>query len=145
MPCRNIYVTQPSNLKICVQHPNRLNPSKLLPVNSWITMLLFPTFSNFSTFQTICAQCEKDACCDWVGDEGAGHFVKMVHNGIEYGDMQVRLKNLDFAKFPIFHLPFFPTCSWLAKRIIWWKTFWDYPTEKWPILLQVRLKISTTL
>lgn len=40
-------------------------------------------------FQTICAQCEKDACCDWVGDEGAGHFVKMVHNGIEYGDMQL--------------------------------------------------------
>ncbi|WP_016956511.1 NAD(P)-binding domain-containing protein, partial [Catenovulum agarivorans] len=28
-------------------------------------------------------------CCDWVGDEGAGHFVKMVHNGIEYGDMQL--------------------------------------------------------
>ena len=41
-------------------------------------------------FQTICAQCEKDACCDWVGEEGAGHYVKMVHNGIEYGDMQVR-------------------------------------------------------
>lgn len=28
-------------------------------------------------------------CCDWVGDAGAGHFVKMVHNGIEYGDMQL--------------------------------------------------------
>ena len=28
-------------------------------------------------------------CCDWVGDDGAGHFVKMVHNGIEYGDMQL--------------------------------------------------------
>src|SRR5680860_851804 len=28
-------------------------------------------------------------CCDWVGPGGAGHFVKMVHNGIEYGDMQV--------------------------------------------------------
>jgi len=40
-------------------------------------------------FQTICAQCEKDPCCDWVGEEGAGHFVKMVHNGIEYGDMQL--------------------------------------------------------
>lgn len=43
----------------------------------------------FPLSQTICAQCEKDACCDWVGDEGAGHFVKMVHNGIEYGDMQL--------------------------------------------------------
>ena len=28
-------------------------------------------------------------CCDWVGEDGAGHFVKMVHNGIEYGDMQL--------------------------------------------------------
>ncbi len=30
-----------------------------------------------------------EACCDWVGENGAGHFVKMVHNGIEYGDMQL--------------------------------------------------------
>ena len=28
-------------------------------------------------------------CCDWVGENGAGHYVKMVHNGIEYGDMQL--------------------------------------------------------
>ncbi len=28
-------------------------------------------------------------CCDWMGPDGAGHFVKMVHNGIEYGDMQL--------------------------------------------------------
>merc|ERR1712110_573890 len=40
-------------------------------------------------FQSICAQCEKEPCCDWVGEEGAGHYVKMVHNGIEYGDMQL--------------------------------------------------------
>ena len=32
---------------------------------------------------------EGEACCDWVGSGGAGHFVKMVHNGIEYGDMQL--------------------------------------------------------
>ena len=31
----------------------------------------------------------EDACCDWVGENGAGHYVKMVHNGIEYGDMQL--------------------------------------------------------
>merc|ERR1712111_122681 len=49
-------------------------------------------------FQTICAQCEKDACCDWVGDEGAGHFVKMVHNGIEYGDMQLIAEAYDIMK-----------------------------------------------
>jgi 6-phosphogluconate dehydrogenase len=40
-------------------------------------------------FQSICAQVDGEACCDWVGDEGAGHYVKMVHNGIEYGDMQL--------------------------------------------------------
>ncbi len=41
-------------------------------------------------FQAICAKVEGDApCCDWVGEGGAGHFVKMVHNGIEYGDMQL--------------------------------------------------------
>ena len=41
-------------------------------------------------FQSICAKVEDGSpCCDWVGDDGAGHFVKMVHNGIEYGDMQL--------------------------------------------------------
>src|SRR5437762_2403376 len=40
-------------------------------------------------FQSIAAQTNGQPCCDWVGDEGAGHYVKMVHNGIEYGDMQL--------------------------------------------------------
>src|SRR5512138_934117 len=41
-------------------------------------------------FQAIAAKVEGGApCCDWVGEGGAGHYVKMVHNGIEYGDMQV--------------------------------------------------------
>lgn len=40
-------------------------------------------------FQSIAAKADGEPCCDWVGDEGAGHFVKMVHNGIEYGDMQL--------------------------------------------------------
>lgn len=40
-------------------------------------------------FQSIAAQVDGQPCCDWVGDEGAGHYVKMVHNGIEYGDMQL--------------------------------------------------------
>uniref|UniRef100_A0A2P2I197 6-phosphogluconate dehydrogenase, decarboxylating n=1 Tax=Hirondellea gigas TaxID=1518452 RepID=A0A2P2I197_9CRUS len=40
-------------------------------------------------FQSICAKSEGEPCCDWVGDNGAGHYVKMVHNGIEYGDMQL--------------------------------------------------------
>jgi len=41
-------------------------------------------------FQAVSAKVEDDSpCCDWVGENGAGHFVKMVHNGIEYGDMQL--------------------------------------------------------
>jgi 6-phosphogluconate dehydrogenase len=41
-------------------------------------------------FQNISAKVEDNVpCCDWVGQNGAGHFVKMVHNGIEYGDMQL--------------------------------------------------------
>ena len=41
-------------------------------------------------FQSICAKvADGTPCCDWVGENGAGHFVKMVHNGIEYGDIQL--------------------------------------------------------
>ena len=41
-------------------------------------------------FQSICARAgDGSPCCEWVGENGAGHFVKMVHNGIEYGDMQL--------------------------------------------------------
>jgi 6-phosphogluconate dehydrogenase len=41
-------------------------------------------------FQTIAAKVEDGSpCCDWVGEAGSGHYVKMVHNGIEYGDMQL--------------------------------------------------------
>ena len=40
-------------------------------------------------FQDISAKVNGEPCCDWVGQDGAGHFVKMVHNGIEYGDMQI--------------------------------------------------------
>lgn len=39
--------------------------------------------------QAISAQVDGQPCCDWVGEGSAGHFVKMVHNGIEYGDMQL--------------------------------------------------------
>jgi 6-phosphogluconate dehydrogenase len=41
-------------------------------------------------FQAVAAKVDDGSpCCDWVGEDGAGHFVKMVHNGIEYGDMQL--------------------------------------------------------
>lgn len=40
-------------------------------------------------FQSISASADGEPCCDWVGETGAGHYVKMVHNGIEYGDMQL--------------------------------------------------------
>ena len=42
-----------------------------------------------SIFQAIAAKVDGAPCCDWVGEGGAGHYVKMVHNGIEYGDMQL--------------------------------------------------------
>lgn len=41
---------------------------------------------------------DSDVCCDWVGPEGSGHFVKMVHNGIEYGDMQLIAEAYDLLK-----------------------------------------------
>jgi 6-phosphogluconate dehydrogenase len=50
-------------------------------------------------FQSIAARVEDGTpCCDWVGEEGAGHFVKMVHNGIEYGDMQLICEAYDLLK-----------------------------------------------
>jgi len=50
-------------------------------------------------FQAICAKTEDgEPCCDWVGENGAGHFVKMVHNGIEYGDMQMICETYQMMK-----------------------------------------------
>ena len=50
-------------------------------------------------FQAIAAKVEDGTpCCDWVGDDGAGHFVKMVHNGIEYGDMQLICESYQIMK-----------------------------------------------
>ncbi|GHV14471.1 6-phosphogluconate dehydrogenase, decarboxylating [Spirochaetia bacterium] len=49
--------------------------------------------------QAISAKVEGGVpCCDWVGENGAGHFVKMVHNGIEYGDMQLICETYDIMK-----------------------------------------------
>ncbi|KAI9604054.1 hypothetical protein H4Q26_003664 [Puccinia striiformis f. sp. tritici PST-130] len=44
------------------------------------------------------AQSEGESCCDWVGQGGSGHYVKMVHNGIEYGDMQLICEAYDILK-----------------------------------------------
>lgn len=49
-------------------------------------------------FQAIAAKVGNEACCEWVGEEGAGHYVKMVHNGIEYGDMQLISEAYDLLK-----------------------------------------------
>jgi len=57
-----------------------------------------------SILQSISAMVDSDQgknttpCCDWVGEDGAGHFVKMVHNGIEYGDMQLICETYDLMK-----------------------------------------------
>ncbi|MCG3158074.1 MAG: 6-phosphogluconate dehydrogenase, decarboxylating [bacterium] len=49
-------------------------------------------------FQAIAAKVSGEPCCDWVGENGAGHYVKMVHNGIEYGDMQLICEAYDLMK-----------------------------------------------
>jgi 6-phosphogluconate dehydrogenase len=50
-------------------------------------------------FQKICAKTSAgEPCCEWVGENGAGHFVKMVHNGIEYGDMQMICETYQMMK-----------------------------------------------
>ncbi|MFC1763673.1 decarboxylating NADP(+)-dependent phosphogluconate dehydrogenase [Planctomycetota bacterium] len=50
-------------------------------------------------FQKISAQTDAgEPCCEWVGENGAGHFVKMVHNGIEYGDMQMICETYQMMK-----------------------------------------------
>ncbi len=50
-------------------------------------------------FQAIAAKTDAgEPCCDWVGENGAGHFVKMVHNGIEYGDMQLICEAYQFMQ-----------------------------------------------
>ncbi len=49
-------------------------------------------------FQAVAAQVEGAPCCEWVGDGGAGQYVKMVHNGIEYGDMQLICEAYDFMR-----------------------------------------------
>ena len=50
-------------------------------------------------FQAIAAKVEDGTpCCDWVGEDGAGHYVKMVHNGIEYGDMQLICEAYDLLE-----------------------------------------------
>ncbi len=50
-------------------------------------------------FQAIAAKVEDGSpCCEWVGDDGAGHYVKMIHNGIEYGDMQMICEAYDVMR-----------------------------------------------
>ncbi len=49
-------------------------------------------------WEDISAKAEGEPCCTYLGPEGAGHFVKMVHNGIEYGDMQLIAETYDFLR-----------------------------------------------
>ena len=51
-----------------------------------------------SIFQSIAAKVDHSPCCQWLGPDGAGHFVKMVHNGIEYGDMQIIAESYHIMK-----------------------------------------------
>ncbi|VDP16804.1 unnamed protein product [Soboliphyme baturini] len=49
-------------------------------------------------FQSIAAKVNNEPCCQWIGNDGAGHYVKMVHNGIEYGDMQLICESYHFLR-----------------------------------------------
>jgi 6-phosphogluconate dehydrogenase len=49
-------------------------------------------------FQAVAAKADGEPCCEWVGAGGAGHYVKMVHNGIEYGDMQLICESYQLMK-----------------------------------------------
>ena len=49
-------------------------------------------------YQAIAAKVDGDTCCEWIGAGGAGHYVKMVHNGIEYGDMQLICEAYDIMR-----------------------------------------------
>ena len=51
-----------------------------------------------SIFRSIAADADGEPCCEWVGPGGSGHYVKMVHNGIEYGDMQVIAEAYDIMR-----------------------------------------------
>ncbi len=48
--------------------------------------------------QSISAKVDDEPCCEWIGEEGSGHYVKMVHNGIEYGDMQLICEAYQFLR-----------------------------------------------
>lgn len=73
--------------------------------------------------QSIAAKSDGEPCCEWVGDEGAGHYVKMVHNGIEYGDMQLicEVRPTFFFSMNLMNaltcvgLRYHETCSWLIE------------------------------
>jgi len=97
-------------------------------------------------FQSISAKVDNEPCCDWVGDEGAGHFVKMVHNGIEYGDMQLICEAYD-----ILHNALDMTTDEIGKVFDEWnKTELDsflieitadilkYKVDGEPLLLQIK-------
>src|SRR3954464_13837627 len=52
-------------------------------------------------FTTIAAQVDGEPCCAYIGPDGAGHYVKMVHNGIEYADMQLIAEAYDLLRFAV--------------------------------------------
>jgi len=89
-------------------------------------------------FQAIAAKSDDGSpCCEWVGEGGAGHYVKMVHNGIEYGDMQLICEAFDLLRKGV-HL----TYAELAKTFETWnKGFLDsYLIE---ITAQIFTKMDT--
>jgi hypothetical protein len=99
------------SLSVPVSLVVRRVPETVLPSCPVVPMPLGPTSrrSSVSSYQLVgdgqltipektAAQAEGEPCCDWVGQTGSGHYVKMVHNGIEYGDMQLIAEAYDILK-----------------------------------------------
>ena len=108
-------------------------------------------------FQAICAKTpDGEPCCDWMGEDGAGHYVKMVHNGIEYGDMQLiceayqlmkegleadqrgdarRLRRMEQGRtrqLPDRNHPRHPGLQGRERASTWWTRSWTPPGRRAP-------------
>jgi len=93
-------------------------------------------------FQAICAKTpEGEACCDWVGSDGAGHYVKMVHNAIEYGLMQAYAEGFDLMHASEYKIDLAAVASlWMHGSVVrsWLLELTAKALEKDPGLKKVR-------
>src|SRR6056297_2283475 len=113
----------------------RLGPS-IMPGGS---PAAWPLVKNI--FQYISAKTsDGEACCEWVGEDGAGHYVKMVHNGIEYGDIQLICEAYDLMKTGLGLSP-----DEMSKVFADWNTAEQKGTGKWTAVNSLEMGMPVTL